>query len=78
MRLQPPEKIYPEYMDYDQFKNYILNHRVLGLDKEITFLEFYNNVKSKYKDKLDCTIEIVTLFPFQYEFQILKIINELD
>lgn len=78
MRLQPPKNWPHEEMNFEQFKDYVLNHRVLGLEKEITFLEFYNNTKDNYKDKLDFAVKISTIFPLEYKYEIFMVINELD
>lgn len=79
MRLQPPKNWPHNEMNPQQMKDYILHHRIIGFkEEEITFLEFYYESIDKYKDKLECALDMVTLFPWQYEFEVFRVINEID
>ena len=72
MRMQPPKnwKSYPEEMEFDKFKDYILSHHVIDQGIEIPIFDFYHSLRESYNSKFECVEEFVTMFPHEYQEQV--------
>jgi hypothetical protein len=69
MRIQPPKnwKSWPEELDFDKFKEYILSHHVIDQGIEIPILDFYHSIRENYDAKFKCVEDIIMMFPYEYQ-----------
>lgn len=74
MRLQPPKNWHKKSMNTSEFVDYIYSHILLTQDKEIPFLEFFNDLCDQHGEKKACEMA-VTLFPMQFQEVVFQILN---
>lgn len=79
MRIQPPKNWPQEKMNFDQFKEYIFNHRILFAEKnkqEQRFMEYFESLIPLYENTFGIIADIITMFPSEYQQPISYILNK--
>lgn len=74
--MQPPKNWRKKEMNADQFKEYILSHRIIGGEEEISILDYFKQIRPNYADKFSCVMDLVTMFPHEYQMDVAKIFGK--
>lgn len=75
MRIQPP-KTRNKYFTYDEFKDYALNHKVVGDGESYSVIELWKDMLTHHS-KEEAIEKFITLWPLEYQNTIYQIFLEI-
>lgn len=76
MRIQPPKTDKKEFTK-EEFKKYMFDHVVVGADKPIPVLDFFNETAKGFPSKKEALESFLTMWPYQYQFAVEDIFWEM-